>query len=74
MCVAMPGKLIKISEDGFTGTADFSGNIIEIGLALPQAKVGDWVLVHAGVAIDVLEETTAQEITRLFEELSDENQ
>lgn len=65
MCLAVPGKIVALSEKqgGFvSGTVDFQGSRLEVSLALvPDAKVGDWVLVHAGFAISQLEEAEAQE-------------
>ena len=67
MCLAVPGQLVKIKKDGSddisaTGTVDFQGSRIEVGLALtPEAAVGDWVLVHAGYALNVLDEQEARE-------------
>ncbi len=68
MCLAVPGRIIESRRDesdpvtGFTGTVDFQGSRIEVGLAMtPDAKVGDWVLVHAGFAISILNEDEARE-------------
>jgi hydrogenase expression/formation protein HypC len=69
MCVAVPGKVIDIK--GASGKVDFGGNIININLGLVEAKVGDYVLVHAGCALEVLAEDKAHELIRLFEELQE---
>jgi zinc and cadmium transporter len=56
MCLAVPGKIVEIraSEAGATGSVgvvDFQGTRMEVGLAfVPEARHGDWVLVHAGFA------------------------
>ncbi len=67
MCLAVPGKLVEIKKDGSddisaVGTVDFQGSRLEVGLALtPEAQLGDWVLVHAGYALNVLGEQEARE-------------
>ncbi len=67
MCVAIPGKVVEIN--GTIGQVSFSGNIIPIELGLVRAKVGDYVVVHAGLALEVLSEDKAQELMDLFAEL-----
>lgn len=64
MCLAVPLKLTAIAEDRRTGTAELAGGgAIEIGLdVVPDAGVGDYVLVHAGMAIEVLADDDAAEI------------
>ncbi len=68
MCLAVPGKLLEIvasneaAPTSAVGTVDFQGTRVEVGLAFtPEAKVGDWVLVHAGFALSVLDEAEALE-------------
>jgi len=69
MCLAIPGKIKKI--EGEFGIANFRGVERRIGLALlPEAKLGDWVLVHAGFAIQRIDQERAQETLRLLEEIS----
>ena len=67
MCVAIPGKVVEIS--GTIGQVSFSGNIVPVELGLVNAKVGDYVVVHAGLALEVLSEDKAQELMDLFAEL-----
>lgn len=69
MCVAVPGKVIE--KKGAAGKVDFGGNILDINLGLVDAEVGDYVLVHAGCALEVLAEDKANELIRLFEELQE---
>ncbi|MBC7292843.1 MAG: HypC/HybG/HupF family hydrogenase formation chaperone, partial [Thermoleophilia bacterium] len=69
MCLAVPGKVIEVSEDQATalrqGKVDFGGILKNVSLALtPEAGVGDYVLVHAGFAIGVVNE---QEALQIFE-------
>lgn len=68
MCLAVPGKIVEIKqadagpEVGAMGTVDFQGSRMEVGLAFtPEARVGDWVLVHAGFALNTLDEAEALE-------------
>ncbi|NLX20649.1 MAG: HypC/HybG/HupF family hydrogenase formation chaperone [Phycisphaerae bacterium] len=73
MCLAVPGKIIEVREgDGpvsRVGTVDFQGTRVEVGLSFtPQAGVGDWVLVHAGFALNVLDETEAAETWKYLQE------
>jgi len=69
MCLAVPGRLISIAGDGFerTGRADFGGVVKEVSLAcVPDAGLGDHVLVHVGIALQVIDEAEAR---RVFEAL-----
>ncbi|MFA5263009.1 MAG: HypC/HybG/HupF family hydrogenase formation chaperone [Opitutaceae bacterium] len=63
MCLAVPGKVLDIQgEDPLLRSArvSFSGVIKEISLAcVPEAKAGDYVLVHVGVALSVVDEQEA---------------
>lgn len=67
MCLAVPGKIVEIGgEDsagvGALGTVDFQGSTLQVSLAFtPEARIGDWVLVHAGFALNVLNEQEARE-------------
>ncbi|MEA4922527.1 MAG: HypC/HybG/HupF family hydrogenase formation chaperone [Eubacteriaceae bacterium] len=69
MCIAIPGKVIEIS--GTTAKTDFSGNIVEVNTGLVEPKVGQYVLVHAGCAIEVMEKDKAEELIDLFGELEE---
>ncbi len=71
MCLAIPGKLIEIVEEhGLKmGRVDFSGSIQKACLEyLPDAVPGQYLLVHAGFAISVLDEVEAQETLALWRE------
>ena len=74
MCLAVPGKVVAIRETdaedvtGKTGTVDFQGSRLEVGLVfVPEAREGDWVLVHAGFALAVLDEQEARETWQYLE-------
>lgn len=70
MCLAVPGKLMSISGDEpltRMGRVSFGGIIKDVSLAyVPEAKVGDYVIVHVGFAISTLDE---EEASRVFEYL-----
>jgi hydrogenase expression/formation protein HypC len=67
MCLAVPGKILSI--DGVAGVVNMSGVEVNVGLQLvPEAKVGDYVLLHAGFAIQVIEEDEALETAELLAE------
>ena len=74
MCLAIPAQVKEIDE-GNLATVDILGVTREISLALtPQAEVGSYVLVHAGFAIEVVDEQFAQEtldLVKSFPELAD---
>ncbi len=69
MCLAIPGKIISIN--GEMGDVDFGGAIRSANLSMVDAEVGDWAVVHAGFAIQVMDEEDAQETIRLWNELLD---
>lgn len=67
MCVAIPGRVVEVSD--MMGKVDFQGNILDVNLGIVEAKVGDYVLVHAGCAIEVMQQDAAEEVLALFKEL-----
>lgn len=70
MCLAIPAKIIRIDESG-QGSASYIGSEVKVNLSLvPQAKRGDWVIIHAGFAISVMNAREARETLRLFKELA----
>ncbi len=69
MCVAMPGKVLSL--DGNTAQVDFKGNLVSVNVGLVPVEVGQYVLVHAGCAIEVMEPDKAQEIIDLFRDLEE---
>ncbi|HEY0283057.1 MAG TPA: HypC/HybG/HupF family hydrogenase formation chaperone [Rhizomicrobium sp.] len=70
--MAIPGRIVGVSDDDpvmRVGRVDFGGIVKEINLAyVPEARVGDHVLVHVGFALTVIDEAEAD---RLFEQLSE---
>jgi hydrogenase expression/formation protein HypC len=75
MCLAVPGKIIEISGDNPLerhGQIDFSGIRKKVSLAyVPEATMDDYVIVHAGFAISVINEQEAQATLQAFKELSE---
>lgn len=74
MCLAIPAKIVELAEDNLA-TVDILGVSRTISVDLtPQAQVGDFVLVHAGFAIEVVDPQYAQEtidLVKEFPELAD---
>ncbi len=79
MCLSIPGKLVEITaqlDDVFRiGKVDFEGITKDVNLAMvPEANVGDYVLVHVGAAISVINEEEAKktfEILKQMDEMED---
>jgi hydrogenase expression/formation protein HypC len=72
MCLAIPGKVLTSEDLGFarSGRVDFGGTVREVRLDfVPEAAVGDYVLVHVGFAISKVDEQEAQRTRRLLEEM-----
>jgi len=77
MCLAVPGKLLDVrgpADDPLlrSGRVSFGGVVKEVSLACtPEAKAGDYVLVHVGVAISVVDPGEARQIFRYLREMGD---
>ncbi len=70
MCLAIPGAITAI--DGTTATIDMLGVTRQISIALtPAARLDDWVLVHAGFAIEVIDAEEAERTVELVRELDE---
>jgi len=69
MCIAIPGKIISLESQ--KAKVDFNGNLVDVNVGLIDAKVGDYVLVHAGCAIEVMSKDNALELIELFHELEE---
>lgn len=69
MCVAAPGKIIEIN--GTDAVIEYSSNITHANIGIVDAKTGDWVLVHAGLVIQVLPEDEAKYMIDLFNDLEE---
>lgn len=74
MCLAIPGQVLEVTDGGSLfarGRVDFGGAVREVSLVCtPEARVGDWVLVHAGLAITRIDAEAAtaarRELARLM--------
>ncbi|MDX5584681.1 MAG: HypC/HybG/HupF family hydrogenase formation chaperone [Aureibaculum sp.] len=78
MCLSIPGKLIEITaqldETFRTGRVSFDGVIKEVSLTLvPEAKVNDYVLVHVGAAISMIDEEEAKKTFDILKQLGELN-
>jgi hydrogenase expression/formation protein HypC len=74
MCLGVPGKIIEIYERGglLMGKIDFGEVFREACLAyVPEAKVGDYAIIHVGFALNLLSEEDAMETLELLQEILD---
>jgi hydrogenase expression/formation protein HypC len=75
MCLAVPGKIVSIegSEPILRcGKVNFGGIMKQINLAyVPEAKIGDYVLVHVGFAISIIDEAEAQEVFEYLRQMGE---
>jgi len=68
MCLAIPAKVVEIKGD--TAKVDFgAGAVRDVNISLVDAKVGEYVIVHAGYAIEVLDQKAAEETLALWNEI-----
>lgn len=68
MCLAVPARVVKIRGD--VAEVDFGEGILrEVNIALVETKVGEYILVHAGYAIQVVDRKEAEETLRLWSEI-----
>ena len=69
MCVAAPGKIIELN--GNTATIDYNGNTVTANAGVVNVSVGDYVLVHAGLIIQKISQSEAEEMAELFDVLEE---
>jgi len=70
MCLAIPARVVQIEEG--LGLVDIGGVVREASfMLLPDAQVGDYVLLHAGYALQKLDEAEAEETLRLLAEMAE---
>lgn len=68
MCLAIPARIVKLRGD--KAQVDFGGGVLkEVNVTLVEACVGSYVLVHAGYAIQILNEKEAKETLRLWNDV-----
>ncbi|MEE3717964.1 HypC/HybG/HupF family hydrogenase formation chaperone [Tumidithrix elongata RA019] len=73
MCLAVPGKILSMMGDDLTrsGRVSFGGVVKEVNLAyVPEAEVGNYVVVHVGFAIAILDEAEAEQTLRDLEQMA----
>jgi len=75
MCLAVPGRIESIEGDDpifRTGKVNFGGVVKEVNLSyVPEAKVGDYVMVHVGFAISIVDEQEARQIFEYLQRISE---
>ncbi len=70
MCLAVPMELVEKDDDGFRGVARLGDVSREVNLMLvPDVELGDYVIIHAGSAISVLDEAEAKKTIELFRQM-----
>jgi len=67
MCLAVPGRIVRIEGD--VGEIDFGGVIRKANVTMVEAKVGDWAVIHAGFAIEIMDEEEARATIELWNEV-----
>jgi len=72
VCLAIPGKVVEIKRN--LAKVDFGGVMREVDLSLVDINVGDYVLVHAGFAIETIDEEEAERSLDLWRELLKEEE
>ena len=69
MCLGVPGKIITIKENGLA-LVDVDGNQMDVSIRLtPEVEPNQYVLIHAGFAMEIMDEEIAHETMRLIKEL-----
>ena len=70
MCLAIPGKIVEIDKKKEYAQIDYGdGTKRKANISLVEANIGDYVLVHAGFAIQVIDEKEANETLELFRQM-----
>jgi len=74
MCLAVPGKVLTVTGNDIdrAGRVSFGGIVKEVSLAyVPEARVGDYVLVHVGFAISVMDEAEATQVFKYLKQIGE---
>lgn len=75
MCLAVPGKIISIEEADAVfrnGRVDFAGIVKNVNLSyVPEAKIGDYVVVHVGFALSIVDEEEARKVFDYLREMGE---
>jgi len=73
LCIAIPAKVLEVNGD--VAKVDFGQGVArEVNVMLVDARVGEYVLVHAGYAIETLDQEAAEESLKMWRELLEQNQ
>lgn len=75
MCLAVPGKIISVNNGEAlerTGRVNFGGVVKEVSLAyVPEARIGDYVIVHVGFALSIVDEAEAARVFEYLEQMGE---
>ncbi len=75
MCLAVPGKIVSIEGTDpllRSGRVDFAGIVKQINLSyVPEARIGDYVLVHVGFAISTIDEAEAHQVFEYLRQMGE---
>jgi hydrogenase expression/formation protein HypC len=75
MCLAVPGKIMNIDETDSllrSGKVNFSGIVKDVNLGyVPDAKIGDYVIVHVGFAISIVDKVEAERVFEYLREMDE---
>jgi hydrogenase expression/formation protein HypC len=67
MCLAIPGRLVQ--KEGTKGTVDLGGLNKEIDLTfVPEAEIGEWLIIHTGFGLEIISEQDAKETIELLQQ------
>ncbi len=69
MCLAIPGKIVSIEGD--QANIDFGGALKTANVSMVEASVGQWAVIHAGFAIEIMDEEEALDTIKLWNEFID---
>jgi hydrogenase expression/formation protein HypC len=67
MCLAIPAKIMEINDD--IAKVDFGGTVKEVNISLVDVNIGDYVVVHAGFAIEIIDEKDALNTLEMFQQI-----
>jgi hydrogenase expression/formation protein HypC len=74
MCLAVPGKILSIEGDDVlrSGKVNFGGIVKQVNLSyVPEANIGDYVVVHVGFALSIVDEEQAQQVFAYLQSLGE---
>lgn len=78
MCLAVPGKIVSIEEADAvfrSGRVNFGGIVKNVNLSyVPEAKIGDYVIVHVGFALSIVDEAEAAQVFEYLRQMGDLNE